>query len=173
LPPNLQNAMQESINRNQAQVAEKIADAQLKIVTATFEKAAAYTNLMLIGGYAGFFGLWSMTKEFLSKHQVLWAALLVLISLTLFIVFEVVKMIVITKTITKKASLLRSPEARSSQAALLSHLNQVESDAETGSRRFMCFWLITVVLTASTALAGAGILVWAFVESLSISGFAR
>lgn len=105
MPLNIHEAVQESINRDQALIAAEISDTQLKIVTATFEKSTAYTNLMLLRGYAGFFGLWQLAKKFLSKQQVvLWATLLVLISLGSFIVFEVAKMIVITNLIQKNAA---------------------------------------------------------------------
>ena len=75
-------------------------------------------------------------------------------------------MIVIAKTVTKKAALLRSPEVRSSQTALLNYLNQMMLDEESSSRGFMYFWGISVAVAFGTALAGASILGWAFVISL-------
>ena len=65
------DVLTKSFINDQAREAAVFADAQLKIVTAYFEKSIAYTNFMLFGGYAGFFGLWQFTKEFLSKQQVL------------------------------------------------------------------------------------------------------
>jgi len=117
---------------------------------------------MLLGGYAGFFGLWRLAKEFLSKRQVvLWAALLVLISLVSFIVFDRHH-----KLNPEKSRFFRSPKARSNQAELLKHLNQMVSDEESGSRRFMCFWETTTAVVLGTALAAAIILGWAFVVLL-------
>ncbi|WP_157071790.1 hypothetical protein [Steroidobacter denitrificans] len=40
-----------------------------------------YTAVIIFGGYAGFFAIWQMTKEYLSKDQALWSALLIMLSL--------------------------------------------------------------------------------------------
>ena len=56
------------------------------------KKAQHYNNFILVSGYAGYFGLWQITKEFLIKELVLFSSLLVLVSLTIFIVWEIVKM---------------------------------------------------------------------------------
>jgi len=35
---------------------------------ASYEKAMAYTNLIVVAGYAGFFALWQITKDYLSRN---------------------------------------------------------------------------------------------------------
>lgn len=164
--PNLQEMFTKSITDDQAREAAEITDVYQKIITANIKKSIAYTNLMLFGGYAGFFALWQFTKEFLSRQQVLWAALLVFISLVCFIVFEVVKMLVDTNFNQKKAALLRSPLTRSNKTKFLTELNQIELEEERCLLRIMQFWGITTTVVIGTALAGAGILGWAFVASL-------
>ncbi len=54
-----------------------------------FEKASTYTKLIFGLAYGGFFAFWSGTKQYLAPKQLVWSALLVTISLMLFVLFEV------------------------------------------------------------------------------------
>jgi hypothetical protein len=163
---NLQEALQAAAKREEERVAAEILDTQIKIVTATFNQAAAYTNLILLGGYAGFFGLWQLTKDYLSRDQALWSALLVLISLLFFILFEVIKMVLITKVTLKKARVLQSPGAMSTPTRALASLKDLESSFEHSMGPFMRFWGATVFICLVTAITAAGILAYAFVSGL-------
>src|SRR5688572_20847673 len=78
--------------KEDAAAGEKIIETQIKIITASYDKAAAYTNLIVVAGYAAFFGLWTLTKPYLPRELALWAALLMLLSAATFVVFEVYKM---------------------------------------------------------------------------------
>ena len=165
-PNNLQDALRQASEREQKRVAAEIADTQLRIVTGAFDKAIAYTNLMIIGGYAGVFGIWQLAKEHLTKEQTLWSALLVLISLTTFIVFEVVKMVFISRALQAKSKVLNSPQARRTPEQLLKQLQDLEATQQIGSTRFHVYWAITVMVAIATALAGVAILGYAFVSGL-------
>ena len=157
-PKSLQDVLADAAKRDQSRMAADIADTQIKVVTATFDKAAAYANIMLVGGYAGYFGLWQLTREYLSKPQALWSALLVLVSLVTFVLFEVVKMVVVSKSIQRQAAILNSPTTRSDLQKLTKELNELQAIQEHGSTQFMRFWALTVGVAVSTALAGAGVL---------------
>lgn len=166
-PHKLQQLVQQAGEREQERQATEIADAQLKVVTATFDKAAAYSNLMLLGGYAGFFGLWQLTKDYLSKSQALWSALLVLSSLAAFVIFEVVKMVVTHKGVMAQAAVLRSEAGRKNPQVLIENLNRLSAVQDRSSKRFMVFWAITVGFTVLTGFLGAGVLAYAFVVGLA------
>lgn len=165
----LQAALQAAAKREEERVASEILDAQIKIVTAAYNQATAYTNLILLGGYAGFFGLWQLTKEYLSREQALWSALLVLVSLLFFILFEVVKMVVSTKATLGKARVLQSPEMLSTPTRALAALKEVESSIEHALGPFMRYWGVTVFVCLVTALVAAGILAYAFISGLIAS----
>src|SRR5229473_781460 len=64
---------------------------QIRIIAGAYEKANAYTNLIILAGYAGLFALWQFTKDNLSRTQVLVSALLTLTSITIFVLFEIYK----------------------------------------------------------------------------------
>ena len=68
-----------------------IQDYQIKLLSALFDKATAYANLIIMAGYAGFFGLWSFTKDKLTPMQVFWSALFITISASVFVIFETFK----------------------------------------------------------------------------------
>ena len=53
----------------------------VKIMAALYDKAAAYTNLIIIAGYAAFFAVWGNVKAQLGKREMLYAALFITISL--------------------------------------------------------------------------------------------
>lgn len=147
-------------------IATDISNAQLRVVSATFHRSVAYTNLMLAGGYAGFFGLWQLTKEFIAKDQALWAALLMLVSIVTFILFEVIKMIIISLAVQRHAVRLRSPDASRDPQLLLQKLNEFEQIQQLSSVRFMRCWAATVVVALRSALGGVCVLGHAFVSGL-------
>lgn len=48
---------------------EKRVENVVKIMAALYDKAAAYTNLIIIAGYAAFFAIWGNVKTFLTKRN--------------------------------------------------------------------------------------------------------
>ena len=159
--------LQLMLKQQQERQATELVDAQVKMLTAVFDKATAYTNLMIVGAYAGFFGLWQLTKDYLTKPEALWSALLVFVSLFFFVVFEVTKMVVVQIQITSKAKALQSPEVRTSPQALALRLGEIASSHERVNFAFMWYWVATMVVTVGSGLAGAGVLAWAFIVGLA------
>ena len=66
---------------------------QKQIFAHLFQKASAYTNLIIFAGYAGILGGWNLTREYIDKTIAVRIALLFFSSLFLFIVHEVWNMI--------------------------------------------------------------------------------
>jgi len=50
-----------------------------------------YTQLVITAGYATFFGLWNISKDYIEQHMTMWIFLLLAISAFSFIVLEVIK----------------------------------------------------------------------------------
>ncbi len=67
-----------------------------EIVTHSYSRSAAYTNLILVAGYAAFFTVWKAMKSDLNEILILLSGLLVLVSVLLFVFFEVYGMFVRT-----------------------------------------------------------------------------
>lgn len=163
---NLVKALEEAGKREQARQAEAAIEAQIKVLSATYDKSAAYTNLILLAAYAGFFGLWQLTKDFITKPFAMWAALLVLASVVSFVFFEVVKMALIQYTFLAKAKLLKSPQVSASPQALQRAFADLGAVHERVQFHFMRFWIVALVVTISTGMAGATVLGYAFVQQL-------
>lgn len=148
----LQTCVQDMAKREQARTAQEVVDTQVKIITATFDKSVAYTNIMIAAGYAGYFGLWQFTKDLLSKQQALWSALLVLVSLVSFILFEVAQMIMIPRSIQKKVQLFGQPDVIGNPEDLLQRLRKVESAQQRATSTLMRFRMPSVLASIGTAL---------------------
>ncbi len=163
---NFTEMLQQMQRTQQKRQAEEQVEAQIKMLTVIFDRSTAYTNLLLVGAYAGFFGLWQLTREYLSKPQALWSALLVVVSLAFFVIFEVTKMVFIQRDISTKAKALSLPECRSNPQVLTQRMNEVATAHERIGFHFMRFWVLTMFVTVGAGLAGAGVLVWSFVAGL-------
>jgi|SRR3954471_4833853 len=61
---------------------------QKEVLSNGYQHAKEYSNIIILGGYAGLFAIWSFTKDQLIKWQVLSVGLLILVSLLIYIVFE-------------------------------------------------------------------------------------
>ena len=138
----------------------ELLEARKKLLSSSYSKAGAYTNMVLGLGYAGFFGLWALTKEYLTNDQVLWAALLMLISLLTFILFEVYKSFYTSK------SLLGMARAMSDPQNFHQKILQWESENQTKTIRFGMIWSSVFWVTVITGIGGALILMYAFIVNL-------
>ena len=166
-PSNLQEVIQHIAQQQQAKVAADIAEAQHKIITISYDKAASYTTVIIFGGYAGCFAIWQMTKDLLTKQQAYWAALLLLISLLSFVLFEVTKMVLVTRMVMKKAKVLQLPEVQSDPARLLKELRGLDQAQHAATRPFMIGWAASVAVAVTCALGGAGVLAYAFLAGIA------
>lgn len=166
-PTNLAEVIQHIAKQEQERMASQIAEAQQKLITVSYDKAASYTTVIIFGGYAGFFAIWQLSKEYLSKEQALWSALLIMISLLSFVLFEVIKMIMVTRSVFSKVAVLRDPQVRHDPQKLLTALNALDEAAHGGLGRFLYFWAATVFVALAGALGGASVLGYAFIAGLA------
>jgi hypothetical protein len=166
-PTNLSEVIQHIAKQQQEKLAADIAEAQQKLITNSYDKAASYTTVTIFGGYAGFFAIWQLSKVFLSKQQVYWAALLILISLLSFVLFEVLKMVLATRSIMSRAAVLQLPVTRNDPKRLLKALQSLDEAAQRTNRWFIVAWAVSVGASVVGALAGAAILGYAFISGLA------
>ncbi len=166
-PSNLAEVIQHIAKQQQEKLASDIAEAQQKLITVSYDKAASYTTVIIFGGFAGFFALWQLSKTYLTKEQTLWSALLILVAMFSFVLFEVLKMVLVTRTILAKAATLCTPEVQADPQRLLAALRALDQAQHARTRRFMVVWAITVAVSLVGALGGAGILGYAFIVGLA------
>lgn len=132
---------------------------QKEILGHSYDKASAYANLIILGGYAGLFGIWQLTRGILNDYQNLLIATLLTISIILFAGYEVYKMIDQSFFLNRLAKLIESdlPEKDSIEAWRLGYL-----EYQLRANRIWLWFLVPTVLTGF----GAGvILLWIFARS--------
>jgi hypothetical protein len=144
--------------QQQERVAKDIIEMHIKILSASYDKAVTYTNVIIIGGYASFFGLWSLSKPYLSAVQARWAALIMLLSVSTFVFFEVYKMMVTTREQHNYAQILKNPEARTNPNVWLARLQEYEQNCKRQNITFIRIWGINVIVAVVTAAVAVGIL---------------
>lgn len=62
---------------------------QKEIVLSSYEQAKSYSNIIMMGGYAGLFAIWSFTKDDLAQWQTMLVGLLAVLSVFSFVLFEI------------------------------------------------------------------------------------
>ena len=108
------------------------------------DRAVAYTNLVMTVGYAGVFGLWTLTREYLTSRQTLWTAVFLLVSLSAFVLFEVWKAF-LTGMHSRRLAIMRSSYASGTHAKLQKLEDDITRDQLLLARWWIWIWGISVV----------------------------
>lgn len=146
--------------------AEKLAEWDTKLLTAMHEKGAAYTNLVIAAGYAMFFGLWTIAKPFLSKAATQWAALLMLSSATVFVLFEIYKMYKTSEDLHARQLRLKQMIQGKQPVEILEMYERTSLEAQRAALDLIPIWRVALGVTAVTGVAAVGILAAALVIGL-------
>lgn len=143
-----------------------VVETQIRIIAGSYEKANAYTNLIILAGYAGLFALWQFTRDILSRTQVLTAALLILISIVVFVIFEIYKAHYTSRLLRQYLGVVQQPQNRTSPERLLSAMNTFEDAERAAAIHFVRFWQVVFWLTTVTGVSAALVLGYALVRAL-------
>jgi len=145
---------------NQPPTHEQLHESQLELLTASYSQAKAYFNLVIVGGYASFFGLWKLTEDLLEPRQKLLAALLMSVSVVTFVFWEISQMILTNQSLIGIANAVNDPA---------NFLEKIQEHAKSSQKRMLkirWFWPAQLFVTISTAVGGGGVLMYAFVSGL-------
>lgn len=156
----------EPLDDEEKRQVELVVETHVKILTAAYDKAMAYTNLVIVAGYASLFGLWHLTKEQLSRNQILSAALLLLVSIIIFVLFEVYKAYYTSTALLGYSQIVNSPENQDSLGKLVSEIERYKLADQRRGIRFGKSWLVVFIVTTLTGLGAALILLYAFLRAL-------
>jgi len=138
-----------------------------KFVQDNFEKAEQYLRAMQLGGYAAFFALWSITRDSLSPVWGSLAAVLMLISIVTFVIWEVSKATILTFSLKSYAN-LAGRRIEEFIKVKVSERTRQESAVMMLAKSRATFWIVSI----ATALLGVGLLLIQLLVSISrgISG---
>lgn len=141
---------------------EQRIEAVTKILASLYEKAAAYSNVMIIAGYAAFFAVWANTKAYLGKRETLWAALLMAVSIILFVLFEIVKMFITGKGLMN----LRKEVVSATPETFTAKLDELKNTEARFHLILLPIWYVVFSACLIFALLAASILINAFLREL-------
>lgn len=141
-------------------------EGNLKILSETFERSTNYTNLLLVAGYAGFFALWQITRDLLSRRQVVVSALLMLLSITIFIVYEIYRSLYASIYLHGYYKTISNSEVRESIAAMNQAICDFQAHRRKGVLASTIIWAIVFSLTTLTGIAAALILLYSLIRAL-------
>lgn len=128
---------------------QQIVDYQQK----TFELSAAYNQVIVLGGYAAFFAVWSATVSSLPAWAVLLTGGLILFSAIFYIGWTVANMIVMSRRSVEMMKAINEGPVTSPKLML-----EVENKHRRIITKLMGFWMPVVLSAGLSALAAALIL---------------
>lgn len=149
----------------EARDAKLVKELLIDVQSAAYNHAAAYTTVVIFGGYAALFTIWSYTKDHLTERTTYWVALLLGISVLTFVFFEVFKMLLISREIMKMRKLIvkeHPPSALLAERERLAH-----STNKLVQRVVVPIWIVALVVTILTGGGAAILLLSAFASSLA------
>jgi hypothetical protein len=156
----LERQLRSVIDRQNAAQQLGAIEQQKRFVAHMYQQSSAYTNLIMIAGYAGIFGLWQITKAQLSSFTVNGVASLIAFSLLVFVAFEVKKMVSMGFFMRRLNRILAenfepAERVRAWEEAL------VEWSAKEGKN-----WVVYLMLTIVPGFGAGGWLLVEFLRSL-------
>ncbi len=139
---------------------ESVLDAQKAILAFSYNSAAAYNNVVLGAGYVGYFATWAFMHDRLTPTTELWTALLVILSLLSFILFEVYKSYYVSQQLRGLYAIVADPDH------FLQRLLDFEKTRQAIDIRMFKIWAWAFWITLITGLCGSGVLISAIVHGL-------
>ena len=133
---------------------------QKEIVVSSYEQAKSYSNIIMMGGYAGLFAIWNFTKSYLLCWQAMTVGLLSVVSILTFVLFELYGIWLRATETTNLISQLQKAEK------LDSFPSDYGKQELKRSQIFAKVWPFFFFTAVGTALFAALILAWSFVEKL-------
>ncbi|NIA07839.1 MAG: hypothetical protein GWP14_09460 [Actinobacteria bacterium] len=162
----IKNFMVDAQKKEQQQIVNNIVDMQIKILAAIYDKATTYTQLIIIVGYASFFGIWSFVKGYISEKCVLWSAIFMSVSVTIFVLFEVCKMIYTSWFLLKRDSTLKNIQNMDDPQKILDALRRHDKQVQRTTVRWGKFWCWIIVPTVLFAVIAIAMSLIGFIAGL-------
>ncbi len=164
--PNISKILELLTQQQREKDAEELVETQIKVLSATFDKAIQYTNLVVVAGYGGFFGLWALTKQYLIATEARSAALWMLASGTMFVGFEIFKMVGTGLMFMKWAKRFQDPKVKVDSKEIDKKLIEQRKEFDRWNTSLIRAWWIQMVGAVVTALIGLGVLYVSLIRGL-------
>lgn len=133
----------------------------IELLAAPYERLTAYVNSVAIVGYASFFAIWAFTRDLMSPRLNRAAALLMLISCSVFVFWEVWQMYMNARQVDKIAGALQ--RAAKPGTGPIEELARIAPDKALLRARL---WALQVYISAGTAVVAVALMAWSLGISL-------
>lgn len=150
--------------RQQEEATQRDIDIKIKIISAGYDRAIAYTNLITLAGYAGIFTTWSLSKDFLPEFTAILIGLLLGISLFIFCSWEVTKMVHASFELDSFNRLLQK---KLTPHDFITESQRVELTAQKATLKLHLVWKFVLVTTIVFGFGAALILFYNFLANLT------
>ena len=143
--------------------AKALIETAIKINSAVYSSAMAYTNLIIGAGYAAAFAVWNFTKALLPEWATLLVSILLIISAAGFVAFECFKMIINAASVQ---SMNRVLKPGLSSGEVLEAFNEYQTHSAKLVMRVMSTWLFILPFVMITGFGAILILLGNLVGAL-------
>ena len=135
---------------------DDLIDRLVKINAASFEAASKYTVLIMAAGYAGLLSLISSIKDKSSPKIIAWSVIFVGISLVIFVLWEIYKMVTTADFNARLSRVIHSPRHEFSE--LYNTQVRYENEVKVSLAKL---WPWVICSTLGTGLVAFVLLMWA------------
>lgn len=160
---NLNQLIAEAQKQRVEQIIEKDIEVRVRIISQAYDRAVAYSNFIIMAGYAAAFTVWSLTKDYLPEAATIAVGLGLVVSLFTFCGWEVYKMIYTSGELRRCADVLLKnlpPEE------FFKEIEKVQRRAERDKLRVHRYWIFVLVMSVPSGFGAAALLFYNFVANL-------
>ncbi|UZM14595.1 hypothetical protein LZV00_01895 [Pseudomonas kielensis] len=141
------------------QLVDKQIEAFIQLNEKLMSNAVNYTNLIMVAGYAGFFAFWSTLVDKIPAWLFFACGLLITLSLTFFISWELIKMF-------WSASHIRKTQAILAQSRRQNIVTEYENAIQKFNAEAQRVWMLFLIPSVLTGILAAVMLVGYFFNQL-------
>jgi len=139
---------------------EEYISKQKEIVISSYEHGKSYSNIIIFGGYAGLFTIWGFTKDNIEKWQSLTVGILAIISIVIFVIFELA-------SAWLRGSQVKKLMAQLEEAEKMDHFPEEYGKKEREhSAKFLIVWPYFFFGSVLTGIGAGIILLYSFIINL-------
>lgn len=160
----LEQSIREGRERVIEQQARRVLEVQKELVAHAMERGQAYSRVILAGGYAGYFALWAFVRDYLGAWEALTSALLLALSLAVYIFYTAISNIWLAGKQNIDATLLLRGEK--DPASFLARWDEVQKKRQDAVIRASAVWRWVLFATIVPAALGTILLMYAMLERL-------
>lgn len=141
-------------------------DATAKVTADNIEKNKHYTQIIMTAGYATFFGLWSISGDYLPDFVKLLAITFIAISAAVFVIHECLKMYAENAELLIRSELLMKAKLQDDYEKINDSVKRIHVQNTYTVLYTHKFWSICFFISIITGVIGIGLLMSSYVISL-------